>query len=141
MRRTWSLIVAAFAFVTLAVAAETAKATLRIEGMTCGGCVPAVNVQLKKTEGVLAYEVCFEKGEAVVSYDPAKTTPLKIAESVGRTGYTASVKGQGVAAAAVGSPLTAVGKAPHWASCGRSRRRTLTPSPSSRPSSSTRACR
>ncbi len=125
MRRTWSLIVAAFAFVTLAVAAETAKATLRIEGMTCGGCVPAVNVQLKKTEGVLAYEVCFEKGEAVVSYDPAKTTPLKIAESVGRTGYTASVKGQGVAAAAVGSPLTAVGKAGAAASGGALERVTL----------------
>lgn len=93
-KRTASFLLAVVASVSFAWAAETAKTTLKIEGMTCGGCVPAVNVQLKKTEGVVAYDVSFEKGEAVVSYDPAKTTPAKIAESVAKTGYTASVKGQ-----------------------------------------------
>ena len=107
MGRTLSFLVAAFSVVTLAVSAETARTTLTIEGMTCGGCVPTVKLQLKKTQGVLAYEVSFEKGEAQVSYDPAKTTPAKIAESVTRTGYTASVKASGGPSPAGGSPATA----------------------------------
>src|SRR5207245_939372 len=68
------------------------KTTLKIEGMTCGGCVAAVKLQLGKTDGVAAYEVSLEKGEAEVTYDPAKTEPKKIAESVSKTGFTASVK-------------------------------------------------
>ena len=47
-----------------------AKTTLTIKGMTCGGCVAAVKVQLKKTEGVTAYDVSLEKGEAEVSSPP-----------------------------------------------------------------------
>ena len=106
MRGTWSLVFA-LAFIAVAATAETARTTLKIEGMTCGGCVPAVNVQLKNTEGVVAYEVSFEKGEAVVSYDPAKTTPAKIAESVTRTGYSASVRAEGGASALPAKPSVA----------------------------------
>lgn len=73
----------------------TAKTTLTIKGMTCGGCVAGVKIQLKKTEGVTAYEVSFEKGEAEVTYDPAQTTPEKIAASVSKTGFGASVKKPG----------------------------------------------
>jgi copper chaperone CopZ len=74
MKRILSFVVTAMlATVSLVSAAETAKTTLKIQGMTCDGCVPAVKVQLKRTEGVLAYEVSFEKGEAIVSYDPSKT--------------------------------------------------------------------
>lgn len=94
MRRVLSL---ALGFVTvsaLVFAGEPSKTTLTIKGMTCGGCVAAVKVQLKKTEGVTAYEVSLEKGEAEVSYDPAKAAPEKIAESVSKTGFQASVKGE-----------------------------------------------
>ncbi len=75
-----------------AVAGEPSRTTLSVQGMTCGGCVAAVKVQLKRTEGVTAYEVSLEKAEAEVGYDPAKTTPEKIAESVSTTGFKASVK-------------------------------------------------
>ncbi len=76
-----------------ATAATTAaKTTLAIKGMTCGGCVATVKLQLKRTEGVVDYEVSLEKAEAEVTYDPARTTPGKIAESVSRTGFEASVK-------------------------------------------------
>jgi copper chaperone CopZ len=78
---------------SLAVAAgPTARTTLSIKGMTCGGCVAAVKLQLKRTDGVTAYEVSLEKGEAKVTYEPARTTPQKIAESVSKTGFAASVK-------------------------------------------------
>jgi len=76
-----------------AAAEDPAKATLAIKGMNCGGCVAALKVQLKKTEGVASYEVSLEKGEADVSYDATKTDPNKIAESVSQTGFQATVKG------------------------------------------------
>ena len=60
--------------------------------MTCGGCVVAVKMQLKKTQGVTAYEVSLDKAQADVSYDPAKTTPDRIAESVSKAGFKSSVK-------------------------------------------------
>jgi copper chaperone len=94
MKYGWSFVVAVVASVSLAWAGEPAKVTLKVEGMTCGGCVAAVKVQLKKTEGVTAYEVSLERGEAAVSYDPTKTTPETIAESVSKTGFPASVKRQ-----------------------------------------------
>jgi copper chaperone CopZ len=72
----------------------TAKATLTIKGMTCGGCVAAVKLQLRRTEGVIAYEVSLETGVAEVTYESAKTDPEKIAESVSKTGFQATVKGQ-----------------------------------------------
>ena len=83
---------AALALVPVAQAGESATTTLAIEGMTCGGCVAAVKIQLKRTEGVSAYEVSLEKAEAVVTYDPAKTDPRKIATSVSKTGFAATVK-------------------------------------------------
>jgi copper chaperone len=93
MSKMGSIVAALFlAAGPLAAAGEEPKATLTIKGMTCGGCVAAVKVQLKKTEGVAAYQVSLEKGEAEVSYDAAKTTPEKIAESVSKTGFQASVK-------------------------------------------------
>lgn len=75
-------------------AAESARTTLTITGMTCGGCAAGVKIQLKRMEGVTSYDVSYEKGEAEVGYDPAKTTPEKIAESVAvKTGYKVAVKG------------------------------------------------
>jgi copper chaperone len=95
MKKALCFAAAIVASASLAWAGEPAKVTLKVEGMTCGGCVAAVKVQLKKTEGVTAYEVSLEKGEAEVTYDPAKTEPKKIAASVSKTGFAASVKEAG----------------------------------------------
>lgn len=82
-----------FMAATLAQGAETtSKSTLTIKGMTCGGCVAAVKRQLGKTEGVTAYDVSLEKGEAEVTYDPARTDPKKIAEWMSKAGFSATVK-------------------------------------------------
>lgn len=83
----------ALLFSSSAGAADAAKTTLTIKGMTCGGCVAAVKLQLRKTDGVTAYDVSLEKGEAEVTYDPKRTDPKKIAESVSTTGFQATVKG------------------------------------------------
>jgi copper chaperone len=90
-----ALIVALLTPASLAVGGDApAKATIAIKGMTCGGCVAAVKLQLKRTEGVTAYEVSLEKAEAEVTYDSGKTDPKKIAASVSKTGFQAIVKGQ-----------------------------------------------
>ena len=82
----------AFGAASFGLAADPAKTTLAIKGMTCGGCVAAVKGQLKRTDGVSAYDVSLEKAQAEVSYDPARTDPKKIAESVSKTGFETSVK-------------------------------------------------
>jgi copper chaperone len=93
---TLTLVLGLLTPASLAVGGDaTAKTAIAIKGMTCGGCVAAVRLQLKRTDGVTAYEVSLEKGEAEVNYDSAKTDPNKIAESVSKTGFQATVKGQG----------------------------------------------
>lgn len=74
-------IVALFAL-TQSARAANATTTLHIEGMTCAGCETAVKMVLKKTAGVVSSEVSYEDKRAVVTYDPAKTTPEKIAKAV-----------------------------------------------------------
>lgn len=71
------------------------KTTLTIQGMTCGGCVATVKLRLKKTKGVLGYDVSLDKGEAEVTYDPAATNAEAIAASVSETGFKATVKARG----------------------------------------------
>lgn len=121
MKRVWCLAAAIAALASLAWAGEPAKVTLKVEGMTCGGCVAAVKLQLKKTDGVSAYDVSLEKGEAEVTYDPSKTDPKHIAASVSKTGFTASVKKDGDdrgAGGAATDPAGFVGSK-HGASCDR----------------------
>ena len=60
--------------------------------MTCGGCVATVKLKLRKTKGVLNYDVSLDRGEAVVTYDPAATNAEAIAASVSETGFKATVK-------------------------------------------------
>src|SRR5437773_5336235 len=95
------------------------KTTLAIKGMTCGGCVAAVKLQLKRTVGVTAYEVSLERGEADVTYDPARTDPKKIAESVSETGFAASVKGadgsrKGASTVKTPEPMVKSGRLDPW---------------------------
>jgi copper chaperone CopZ len=62
---------------------ETLKVcTLKVSGMTCDGCAAAVKRAAKKVAGVTDADVSYEKGRAVVTYDPAKTDPEAIAKAV-----------------------------------------------------------
>lgn len=79
-----------------------------------------VKIQLKRTEGVTAYEVSLEKAEAEVGYDPAKTTPEKIAESVSKTGFKASVKKSAEDKGEGSATEEPAGASPPGARCGAS---------------------
>ncbi|MBA2514395.1 MAG: heavy-metal-associated domain-containing protein [Solirubrobacterales bacterium] len=61
---------------------RTETCTLKITGMTCGGCAVSVKMAAKNVKGVSEAKVSYENGRAEVTYDPAKTTPEKIATAI-----------------------------------------------------------
>jgi copper chaperone CopZ len=69
--------------------AATKTATIRVEGMHCNMCSASVAKALKATAGVEKVEVDFEKGEAVVQYDPEKVTEARLREVINSTGFKA----------------------------------------------------
>ena len=73
--------------------------TLAVKGMTCAGCVIGTRTVLKRLPGVTTVDVSYDKGTAVVTYDPARVTVAQMVEAIKTLGYTATP----VAAGAVGS--------------------------------------
>ncbi|MBA3893147.1 MAG: heavy-metal-associated domain-containing protein [Gemmatimonadales bacterium] len=67
------------------------RATLHIEGMSCGHCLDAVNRALDAVPGVRIDAITL--GRADVSYDESTTEPSKLAEAVADAGYPATVQG------------------------------------------------
>ncbi|GAC1654874.1 MAG: hypothetical protein NVS4B3_19230 [Gemmatimonadaceae bacterium] len=72
-------------------AAELKRVTLRVEGMTCGGCVIGVRKVLARLEGVSTTDVSYENQRAIVTYDPAKVTVGQMIAAIGTLGYKATV--------------------------------------------------
>ncbi|HWT02877.1 MAG TPA: mercuric transporter MerT family protein [Pyrinomonadaceae bacterium] len=70
----------------------TARVTFKVSGMTCAGCEATIRLALEKTAGVRSAEVSYDRGEAVVEYDPAATTPEKLRDAISETGYPAELK-------------------------------------------------
>jgi copper chaperone len=58
---------------------------LKIEGMSCGHCVRAVQDALGTMDGVDVERV--EVGSASVSFDPARTDATRIAQAIQEAGY------------------------------------------------------
>jgi copper chaperone CopZ len=67
------------------------ETTLEIGGMTCDGCVRAVERRLKSLPGVKGVRVDLKGNQAEVKHEPA-TLPADLAAAVGKLGYTALVK-------------------------------------------------
>ena len=62
-------------------------ATLKIQGMTCGGCVASVQRVLSALDGVGRAEVSLEQKQATVEYDPARVTQPDLKAAVEDAGY------------------------------------------------------
>lgn len=60
--------------------------TLKIEGMSCGHCVKAVQAALAGTDGVAVEEVAI--GSARITYDDAMVSRQAVVEAVEEEGYT-----------------------------------------------------
>lgn len=74
-----------------ALAVEAKTVTLKVEGMTCGGCAIAARKVLERLDGVRKAEVDYDKGRAVVTYDAEKVTVAQMIAAVKTLGYTATV--------------------------------------------------
>lgn len=60
--------------------------------MTCAACPITVKKALTKVGGVSQVDVSFDKREAVVTFDDAKTSIQKLTEATTNAGYPSSVK-------------------------------------------------
>jgi copper chaperone len=69
------------------IAMETV--TLKVQGMTCQGCVRSVKKVLEGVPGVDQAEVSLERAEAQVRFDPASASPARLAQAVQDAGYQA----------------------------------------------------
>jgi mercuric ion binding protein len=86
------------ATVALAVAlsapafAATKTVTLSVSNMTCAACPITVKKALSRVEGVGAIDVSYEKQEAVVSFDDAKTNVEALTKATEGAGYPSELK-------------------------------------------------
>jgi mercuric ion binding protein len=67
--------------------------TLAVPGMTCAACPITVKKALSKVAGVDKAEVDYEKRQATVTFDDAKTDVAKLTRATADAGYPSSVKG------------------------------------------------
>lgn len=74
-----------------AVPSGTSVVTLKITGMTCGGCVLGVRKVLTRLDGVTKADVSYDKGTAVVNFDPRRATVNQMIAAIKTLGYTAVV--------------------------------------------------
>lgn len=87
-----SITLAALAAVIAPVWAATQTVTLSVQGMTCSTCPITVKKAISKVEGVSKVDTTFEKREAVVTFDDAKTNVPKLIKATANAGYPSSVK-------------------------------------------------
>ena len=62
-------------------------AVVKIEGMTCMGCVGSVKRVLDGINGIARAEVTLQPGQAAVSYDATKTSLDAIKTAITEAGY------------------------------------------------------
>jgi periplasmic mercuric ion binding protein len=91
MKKLVTALTLALAFGASAWAA-TKTVTLSVPGMTCPACPITVKKALSKVDGVVTTEVSFEKKEATVTYDDAKTSVNTLMDATKNAGYPSSVK-------------------------------------------------
>ncbi len=61
--------------------------TIKVDGMSCGGCVKNVTGALLGVDGVSKAEVSLEQGQAVVEYDTAKATLGALTQAIEDAGF------------------------------------------------------
>ena len=81
------IFVLSLSLVSVAAAGEKKTVDLKIKGMTCSGCVSAVETSLKKVEGVDKVEVVLASNSAVVTFDQEKVKDQDLKGAVKKAGF------------------------------------------------------
>ena len=66
------------------------RVELKVEGMTCQGCVRSVEKKLSGVAGVESAQVDLAAGKALVVFDDAKVQPGQLIGAVEQIGFHAS---------------------------------------------------
>jgi periplasmic mercuric ion binding protein len=74
-------------FLSLPLWAATKTVTLHVAGMTCSACPITVKKALNGVQGVSKVEVNFDKKQAVVTFDDAKTDTKALMKATTDAGY------------------------------------------------------
>jgi mercuric ion transport protein len=61
--------------------------TIEVTGMDCQSCEVPINAALDNVQGVRSADVCFERGNARVQYDPSQTDVNQIRRAIDSTGF------------------------------------------------------
>ena len=73
------------------ISRQLERVTIPVAGMTCAACQGRVQRTLEKEPGVSAASVNLMLKNAVVTYDPATTSPPALVGAIKRTGYEAEL--------------------------------------------------
>ena len=63
--------------------------TIKVDGMSCGGCVKSVTGVLTALDGVAKAEVSLEQKQAVVEFDAARVTRDQLKAVIEDAGFDA----------------------------------------------------
>lgn len=86
-------VAAALSMLASSVWAASQTITLAVPGMTCPVCPLTVKKALTKIDGVTKAEVNFDKRQAVMTYDDAKTNVETLTKATADAGYPSTVEG------------------------------------------------
>jgi copper ion binding protein len=64
--------------------------TIRIDGMTCGGCVAAVERALRAIDGVHKVKVSLDEKQATIEYAPERVEAGRLRSAIEDAGYEPS---------------------------------------------------
>jgi periplasmic mercuric ion binding protein len=92
MKKIAALVFALAASFSVPAWAATQTVTLSVPGMTCAACPVTVKKALSKVEGVQKIVVSFEKKQAVVTYDDAKTNVEALTKATENAGYPSTIQ-------------------------------------------------
>ena len=65
------------------------KVEIKIDGMTCTGCVNKVKTSLEKADGVKSAEFSLKNSSAVILYDDSRTDESSLKKAINSTGFKA----------------------------------------------------
>jgi copper chaperone len=61
--------------------------TIKIQGMTCSGCVQSVTRVLEALDGVNKVNVSLEDAQATVEYTPGRVNPARLHSAIEGAGF------------------------------------------------------
>ncbi|MCP4360398.1 MAG: cation-translocating P-type ATPase [Chloroflexi bacterium] len=78
---------------TMAASGQCETTAVSLSGLWCPSCAWLINERLDRAPGIQSADVNFIQREAQVSYDPAQTSPRRIARQIKQFGYGARLAG------------------------------------------------